>query len=114
MERGLRGLGGAMSLLGDLPKALKGMLSVARHGKLQAQIDVVWFKRVGNPIDRAASRLTMGIVTASLVIGSSIVLAAGEVSRASGLHSFGLFGFAAAALGGIWLLISIWRGWREN
>ncbi len=114
MERSLRSLGSAMSLLGDVPKTLNGILSVARHGKLQAQIDVVWFKRVGNQIDRAASRLTVGIVTASLVIGSSIVLAAGEASRASGLRSFGLLGFTAAALGGIWLLISIWRDWREK
>jgi ubiquinone biosynthesis protein len=48
MERGLRSLGGAISLLGDLPKTLKDLLNVARHGKLQAQIEVVWFKRVGN------------------------------------------------------------------
>ena len=114
MARGLRNLGSAMSLLGDLPKTLSGLLSVARHGKLQAQIEVVWFKRVGNQIDRAASRLTVGIVTASLVIGSSIVVAAGEVSRASGLRSVGQLGFAGAALGGTWLLISIWRARREN
>jgi ubiquinone biosynthesis protein len=114
MERGLRSLGSAMSLLGDLPNTLKDLRNVARHGKLQAQIEVVWFKRVGNQIDRAASRLTVGIVTASLVIGSSIVMAAGEVSRASGLRSFGLLGFAGAALGGTWLLISIWRARRES
>jgi ubiquinone biosynthesis protein len=39
---------------------------------------------------------------------------AGEASSASGLRSFGLLGFAGAALGGIWLLISIWRDWREK
>jgi ubiquinone biosynthesis protein len=114
MERGLRSLGGAISLLGDLPKTLRDLLNVARHGKLQAQIEVVWFKRVGNQIDRAASRLTVGVVTSSLVIGSSIVLAAGEASRASGLRSFGLLGFAGAALGGIWLLIFMWRDGRER
>jgi ubiquinone biosynthesis protein len=114
MERGLRNLGGAISLLGDLPKTLKDLLNVARHGKLQAQIEVVWFKRVGNQIDRAASRLTMGVVTSSLVIGSSIVLAAAEVPRASGLHWFGLLGFAGAAIGGIWLLISIWRDSKKG
>jgi hypothetical protein len=48
----------------------------------------------------------------SLVIGSSIVLAAGEAS--SGLRSFGLLGFSGAALGGIRLLISIWRDGREK
>ncbi len=114
MERSGRALRSAMHLLEDLPKSLNGLLSVARHGKLQAQIDVVWFKRVGNQIDRAASRLTVGIVTASLVIGSSIVMAAGEVSRASSLRSFGMFVFTSAALGGVWLLISIWRGRREE
>ena len=69
--------------------------------------------RLGNQVDRAASRLTVGIVTASLVIGSSIVLAAGEVARASGLHWFGLLGFAGAGIGGIWLLISIWHDGKK-
>jgi ubiquinone biosynthesis protein len=109
MERGGRALSSTMHLLEDLPRGLNGLLSVARQGKLQAQIEVASLSRLGNQVDRAASRLTVGIVTASLVIGSSIVLAAGEVARASGLHWFGLLGFAGAGIGGIWLLISIWR-----
>jgi len=109
MERSGRALSSTMHLLEDLPRGLNGLLSVARQGKLQAQIEVASLSRLGNQVDRAASRLTVGIVTASLVIGSSIVLAAGEVARASGLHWFGLLGFAGAGIGGIWLLISIWR-----
>ena len=109
MERSGRALSSTMHLLEDLPRGLNGLLSVARQGKLQAQIEVASLSRLGNQVDRAASRLTVGIVTASLVIGSSIVLAAGEVARASGLHWFGLLGFAGAGIGGIWLLISIWH-----
>lgn len=32
------------------------------------------------------------------------------VEREPGLPSFGLLGFIAAVIGGIWVLFSIWRG----
>jgi ubiquinone biosynthesis protein len=33
--------------------------------------------------------------------------------QAFGLPLFGLMGFIGAAIGGVWLLISIWRSGRE-
>lgn len=68
----------------------------------------------GDQIDRAASPLTAGIVAASLIIGSSIALAAGGGPRISGLPSFGLLGFIGAFIGGIWVLVSMWRSGRKK
>jgi ubiquinone biosynthesis protein len=109
VERGRRTLASALHLLTGLPQNLSQLLRAARHGKLQVQIDVVPLKHFGDQIDRAASRLTIGIVTASLIIGSSIALTVGSGQRLSGLPSFGLLGFIGAVIGGIWVLVSIWR-----
>ena len=68
----------------------------------------------GDQIDRAASRLAMGIVTASLIIGSSIMTPVGSDRRLSGLPSFGLLGFIGAVIGGIWALVFIWRSGRKK
>ncbi len=56
----------------------------------------------------------MGVVTASLIIGSSIVMSVGSDRRLSGLPSFGLLGFIGAVIGGIWVLVSIWRSGRKK
>ncbi len=66
----------------------------------------------GDSVDRAAHQLTMGILTASLIIGSWIALTAGGGPRIAGLPSFGLFGFIC--IGGIWALAWIWRSGRKK
>ena len=65
-----------------------------------------WF---GNRLDCTIDRATMGILTASLVIGSSIVMTVEGGPTLFGLPFFGLAGFIGAVLGGAWLLLSILR-----
>jgi ubiquinone biosynthesis protein len=77
-------------------------------------IDVERLKRFGDQLDRAASRMAIGNVIAALIIGSSIVMTVEGGPMLLGLPLFGLLGFIGAVLGGIWLLISIWRSGRER
>jgi ubiquinone biosynthesis protein len=44
-------------------------------------------------------------VTSALIVGSSIV----TTVEGGGSSAFGLMGFIGAVIGGIWLLLSIWR-----
>jgi ubiquinone biosynthesis protein len=60
------------------------------------------------------SRLTIGIVTAALIIGSSIVMTVQTESTWLGLPVFGLLGFLGAVVCGIWLLVSIARSGRHE
>mgnify|MGYP001235094183 CR=1 FL=1 len=108
VRRGWRTLGSALALLAGLPQDLRQLLRSARRGKLQLQVEVPPLKPFGDRLDRAASRLAISIVTAALIIGSALVM---TVERESAL---GRFGFIAAALGGLWVLFSIWRGGGRN
>jgi len=72
-------------------------------------VDVLPLKQFGDRLDRATSRLTIGIITAALIIGTSIVMTVASDSVFGGLSTWGLIGFIGAVLGGIWLLISIRR-----
>jgi ubiquinone biosynthesis protein len=65
-------------------------------------------------MDRSVSRLTMGIVTAALIVGSSIVMTTRAESTWLGLPLFGLLGFLGALVGGAWLLVSILRSGRRE
>jgi ubiquinone biosynthesis protein len=107
VRRGWRTLSSALALIAGLPQDLRQLLRSARRGQLQVQVEVLPLKQFGDRLDRAASRLAISVVTAALIVGSAIVI---TVERAPGLPSLGLMGFIAAVIGGIWLLISIWRG----
>ena len=111
-RRGRRALAGLLDLVRDMPQDVHRLLRAARRGKLRVHVDVDSLKDFGDQVDRAVSRLTMGVVTAALIVGSSIVLnSAGGVSS-TGLRILGTVGFVGAALGGFWILFSIWRGGR--
>ncbi|MFU8832046.1 MAG: ubiquinone biosynthesis protein UbiB, partial [Wenzhouxiangella sp.] len=75
-------------------------------------IDINSLKDVSARLDTAASRLTLGIVTAALIVGSAIAMTVDPSD--AGLPIFGLIGFIGAALGGVWLLFSIWPSGRED
>ena len=111
-RRGWRAARSALEILSDLPRDVRQVLRSARSGRLQVHVDVTSLERFGRQLDRAANRLTVGVVTAALVIGSSIVMTVGGGPTLLGLPAFGLLGFLAAAAGGAWLLFSIWRSGR--
>ena len=68
----------------------------------------------GDQINRAANRLTMGLITSALIIGSSIVMTSRSGTPSRGVSTLGLLGFIGAALCGIWILFSIWRSGRHK
>ena len=93
----------------QLPHDVTRLLRNARRGKVHVGIDIAHLKRVGDQIDRAANRLTMALVIASLIIGSSIVMTVQGGPTLFGLPAFGFIGFASAFVGGLWLVRAIWR-----
>jgi len=113
-KRSWRALAAALEIFADLPQDLRRILRSARSGRLQVHIDLTRLNRFGNQLDRAASRLALGVVTAALIIGSSIVMTIEGGPTLLGLPVFGLLGFLGAVAGGAWLLHSIWRSGRDG
>lgn len=114
IRRGWRGAGEALSLVAGLPQDFSRLLRAARRGRLEIHIDVTHLKRVGNQLDSAANRLAVGIVVAALIIGTSIVMTVPGGPTLFGLPFFGLIGFLGGVVGGIWLLLSIWKSGRAD
>ncbi|HEX5738409.1 MAG TPA: AarF/UbiB family protein, partial [Hydrogenophaga sp.] len=96
----------------QLPHDVSRLLRNARRGRVQVGIELAHLKRVGDQIDRAANRLAMALVVASLVIGSSIVMTVRGGPTLFGLPLFGFLGFAGAVVCGLWLIRAIWRSSR--
>jgi ubiquinone biosynthesis protein len=111
--RGWGSLQRGLALAGSLPGDLARLLRSARHGRVQVGLEIAHLKRVGDQIDSAASRLAMALVTAALIIGSSIVMTVGGGPTLLGLPAFGLMGFLGALVGAAMLGRSIRRGRRS-
>jgi len=108
--RSFDALGSMASALGQLPQNLSRLLRRVSRGRVQVAIEIAHLKRTGDQLDRAASRVSLALIVAALIIGSSIVMTVGGGPTLLGLPAFGLLGFVGAVAGGLWLLRSIWRG----
>lgn len=117
LKRGWRSAADLLALFTELPHDIARLLRAAKRGRLEIHIDVTHLKHVGNQLDGAVNRLVVGVVVASLIIGSSIIMTVPGGPTLLGLPFFGLVGYIAAAIGAVWLLLSIWhsnRADREN
>lgn len=113
-QRGWQGLRDLATQAGRLPQDLSRALRSVSRGHVQVGIEVAHLKRTGDQIDRAASRLSIALVIAALIIGSSIVMTVGGGPQLLGLPAFGLLGFVGAVMGGLWLLRAIRRADRAR
>jgi ubiquinone biosynthesis protein len=114
LERGWRTVRDLLALAGELPHDLTRQLRAARRGKLSIHIDVAHLQRAAEQIDGAANRLSMSIVVAALIVGSSIVMSVPGNSTLWGPLLLGVLGFVGALIGGLLLLLSIWKSGGAN
>lgn len=109
-RRSLKELAGIVT---GLPRDLVRLLRQARRGRLRIDLDLKRLDNFGAQLNRAANRLTMGILTASLVIGSSIVLTVKRGPDDYGLSLLGMLGFVLAVINSVWIVTSIWRSGKD-
>ena len=116
MRRGRSAVSEFMSVVGGVPRDLARFLREARRGKTRIDLDLKRLDSFGRQLDRTLDRVTVGIMTASLVIGSAIVLTVQDGPTFLGipvLPAVGLFGYLLAFLNSIWIVYGIWRAGRE-
>ncbi len=106
MKRGRKSLKDAFEVVAGLPRDLARLMREARRGRLRIDLDLKRLDQFGQQLDRASNRITMGILTASLVIGSSIVM------TVDGWRFMGFIGFLLAFFNSLWVIVSIWRSGR--
>ena len=112
-KRGWRNLISIVDLMSSLPKELHQLLRASRKGAIQVDINVRQLGQYVDKADRAISRMTMGIVTAALIVGTSIIMTVKGGPEIFGLPAFGFIGYIFSTLGGVWLLLSIWRSGKS-
>ncbi len=112
-QRGWQDFNQIYGLMTSLPRDIVRLIREVRRGKFRIDLDLKRLDHFGQQIDHSANRLTMAILTASLVIGSSIVMTVEGGPTLFGLPLFGLLGFLLAFFNSIWIIFSIWRSNRH-
>ena len=92
----------------ELPQNLFRLSRRLQKGQMGITLDFKRFDQISHQIDRAANRLTMGIVTAALIIGSSIVM-----SIETGPKFISFIGYLLAFANSLWIIWSIWRSGKH-
>ncbi len=103
-------------LVTSMPRDLARLVKDARHGRMRVDLDLKRLDSFGDRLHSAINRATIGVMTASLVIGSSIVMTVAEGPTLFGvplLTFFGLFGYLIAFVNSLWIILSIWRSGRQ-
>lgn len=104
-----RGASEVRAILSALPRDLRELARCARLGQMHVQVGVDQLEQFGHKLDRSTNRLTVGLVTSALIVGTAISLTVDGGPRLAGIPLFGLLGFSSSIAAGIWLLWSILR-----
>jgi ubiquinone biosynthesis protein len=109
-------LSDVFGLVTSIPRDLARLVKDARHGRMRIDLDLKRLDSFGHRLHSAINRATVGIMTASLVVGSSIVMTVAEGPTLFGvplLTFFGLLGYLIAFVNSLWIILSIWRSGRR-
>jgi len=115
-ERGQAAIGQFVSLVTSLPRDIARLVKDARRGRMRVDLDLKRLDSFGRQLDRALDRTTVGILTASLVIGSSIILSVRggpELFGVPVLAVLGLLGYVLAFFNSVWIIYGIWRSGKR-
>ena len=108
--------GDLLGLVSSLPRDIARLVKDARQGRLRVELDLKRLDSFGDRLDSAIDRVTVGVMTASLVIGSSIVMTVPGGPTLFGLPLLtllGLAGYLVAFVNSLWIIISILRSGRR-
>ena len=113
-RRAQQTLGDLFGLVTSMPRELARLIKYAR--RMRVDLDLKHLDRFGDRLHSAINRATIGIMTASLVVGSSIVMTVAEGPRLFGVSLLtycGLVGYLIAFVNSLWIIFSIRRSGRH-
>ncbi|MFO1380069.1 MAG: AarF/UbiB family protein [Chitinivorax sp.] len=113
LKRGQHDLQDAAGMLFGVPRDVAKLIKEMRRGKVRIDLDLKRLDSFGQQLNHSANRLTLGIVTGSLIIGSAIVMTLPFGPRLLGMPLLGLVGFTLAFLNSVWVVLSIWRSGKN-
>ncbi|MEK7680376.1 MAG: hypothetical protein AAB356_09295, partial [Deltaproteobacteria bacterium] len=93
----------------EMPSNLNRVIKKAAEDRFRIEFMHRGLEDFMGEVDRSSNRLTFGVIMASLVIGSSLVMSSGGGPVFMGYPLLGVAGFVIASILGLWLAVQIIR-----
>ncbi|MGB3225409.1 MAG: AarF/UbiB family protein [Desulforhopalus sp.] len=108
--RNFRGsLSSFLSLQRELPKHLVQIIEKIEAGELSFKFHLEKLEDLVNTLESASNRLTTGIITGAIIMGSSMIVTTGVGPFIFGLPALGVIGYLMSVVLGLWLVVTILR-----
>ena len=101
-----------LSLGRDLPREMREVLNKINRNKFRIDLEHRGLDRFSREMDRSANRLSLSLIIAALLIGSSITMQTARGPLLLGLPAFSFFGYLCAGVVGLWWMVAILRSGR--
>jgi ubiquinone biosynthesis protein len=108
--RGIRNsFAGFLSIQRELPRHLLQIVEKIEEGELSFKFHLEKLEHLVNTLESASNRLTTGIITGAIIMGSSMIVTTGVGPFIFGLPALGVIGYLMSVVLGLWLVITILR-----
>jgi ubiquinone biosynthesis protein len=98
-----------LSMQRELPRQLLQIIEKIEGGQLSFIFHLEKLEQLINALENASNRLTTGIITAAIIMGSSMIITTGVGPFIFGLPALGVIGYLLSVVLGLWLVITILR-----
>ncbi|MEJ2056506.1 MAG: AarF/UbiB family protein [Desulfofustis sp.] len=99
-------------LQSELPNQLHQIVKNIERGEVSVIFRLKKLEQLVETLENASNRLTIGIITAAIIMGSSMIITTGVGPFLFGLPAFGVIGYLLSVVLGLWLVITILRNRR--
>lgn len=108
--RGLRNsFSSFLSLKRELPRQILQIIEKIERDELRFNFHLDKLEDLVNTLENASNRLTVGIITGAIIMGSSMIVTTGVGPFIFGLPALGVVGYLLSVVLGLWLVITILR-----
>lgn len=92
---------------GNLSKRFVQIVEKVDRGELNIRFEHKNLGGLRNTLENISSRLTIGVIIAAMIIGSSMIITTGVRPFLFGFPAIGMIGYIISAIAGLWLIYNI-------
>jgi ubiquinone biosynthesis protein len=107
-------LRGTLASLQELPSSVQRLVRRFEHDDITVNLQHKGLDDLDDAIETAANRITLGLVSGALVIGSSMIITTGIHPLLFGYPALGIVGYLISAMMGVYIAWDIFRHSRNR
>jgi len=105
----------AKQFIGALPSRLNKILDALGNAELNVKVQPAETEFLVKSAQQVANRITTGLILAALIVGAALLMKVETSFQLFGYPGFAIICFVTAAVGGLWLVLSIfWQDYKAK